>query len=253
MACRLQRNGPAVTASARPASRGKLNQASVREKYYPNSLEWDEILAQYHSAGMRVLEVGSGSGRSPQNTNYPLGPVFGTDLEPTVLENPNLIGAWQANFYNLSVVQPGSFDLIYSHMVAEHVENPTSFIEEQIKLLAPGGVIIHSTLSGWSIPAMANRVLPRFLQLRLLRLMRSKRSPAQVYPASYRMNSKSQLAHLADDVGVRVEAVFVSQPLGYLKFSRRLLAIASLLLSRLERLLPQLRTQLVIVIRRCEL
>ena len=197
---------------------------------------------------MRVLEVGSGSGRFPQNTNYPLGPVFGTDLEPAVPENPNLIDAWQADFYNLSSVQPGNFDLIYSHMVAEHVDNPTKYIEEQLKLLAPGGVTVHSTLSGWSIPALANLMLPRSLQLRLLKLMRSKRSSEQVYPASYRMNSKGQLARLAEDLGVSLEAHFVPQPLAYLKFSRWLLSISSLVLSKVEILFPHLRTQLLIVI-----
>lgn len=197
-----------------------------------------------------MLEIGAGSGIHPQNTHYPLGRVDGTDLDPKVTQNPNLVRSWICDFYDLSEIRPHRFDMIYSHMVAEHVDDPISFIQEQLMLLAPGGVIVHSTLSKWSPPAIANRILPRRVAKAVLKGLRSKRESDQVFPAKYRMNSKGTLGQLGLTLDLSIQAIFVSQPIGYFKFSRKLLGLASILMVPLEKAFPQLRSQLVVVIRR---
>lgn len=197
-----------------------------------------------------MLEIGAGSGRYPQNTLYPLGRVDGTDLDPKVSQNPNLVRSWICDFYDLSEIHPHRFDLIYSHMVAEHVDDPISFIQEQLMLLAPGGVIVHSTLSKWSPPALANRIFPSRVAKAILKMLKSKRTSEQVFPAKYRMNSRGMLGHIGVALDLSIETVFVSQPIGYFKFNRKLLGLVSLFMAPLEKAFPQLRSQLVLIIRR---
>jgi SAM-dependent methyltransferase len=223
----------------------------VRASYYPGSEEqlWWHSLVQL-GQGKDFLEIGAGSGKFPQNTNYPLGHVDGCDLDPRVLDNPFLKKAWIADFYDLRALEGNSYDVIYSHMVAEHVANPIEFLSQQLKLLKPDGVIIHSTLSRWSLPAVANRLLPKFLAKRVLGILRTKRSDDEVFKAFYQMNSKPQLRKIERELGVNCEGVFVSQPLGYFKFNLKLLTLVSILFSRLERIFPQVRSQLIVVVRK---
>lgn len=231
---------------------GEQNIAWAAAEFYPGSQEntWDRAITDLSRPGMRVLEIGSGSGVFPQNEIYPLGRVDGVDLDAKVLTNPYLIQGWSCSFYDLGPLVPNKYDLIYSHMVAEHVEDPLGFVQEQLMLLAPGGTIVHSTLSRWSLPALANWLLPRKLQLALLGLLRSKRTPDQVYPAVYKMNSVGSLKRLATTLGLNIQLRLASQPIGYFKFNRRLLGFVSALLAPLERIFPALRCQLLIVITR---
>lgn len=232
-------------------SLGEKNLAEVRARFYPGSEEqqWWHLLLEY-ARGKDFLEIGAGSGKYPQNTHYPLGKIDGCDLDPRVLENPFLKRAWIADFYDLSELAGNQYDLIYSHMVAEHVSDPRTFLDQQLKLLKPGGVMVHSTLSKWSLPAVANRLLPKSLARKVLGLLRTKRSDDEVFKAFYQMNSKAQLRKLERELGVKCEGHFVSQPLGYFKFNRRLLSAVSAIFSKLDRIFPQLRSQLVVVIRK---
>lgn len=230
---------------------GERNLAQVRAKYYPGSEQnqWWHLLGEIVS-GNDFLEIGAGSGVFPQNTHYPLGKVDGCDLDPRVLDNPFLNRAWIADFYDLSALGGRTYDVIYSHMVAEHVARPEDFLTAQLELLRPGGVIFHSTLSKWSVPAVANRLLPKFVARRVLSFLRTKRSEDEVFEAFYRLNDKLQLRRIERKLGVRCEGVFVSQPIGYFKFNRRLLSVTSWIFSKLEILFPQMRTQLVVIVRK---
>ena len=81
----------------------------------------------------------------------------------------------------------GSFDLVSSNMVFEHLEDPISVLREIHRLLTPGGrLLIHTpnlldlvTVIAWLVPNRWHRPLvSRF----------EGRAPADVYPTRFRFN-----------------------------------------------------------------
>ena len=81
----------------------------------------------------------------------------------------------------------GTFDLIFSKMVLEHVGDGERYFQNVAKLLAPGGVGVafHPTL--YCPPFVLNRLMPEELSARVLRAFFPYRNPEAVpkFPARY--------------------------------------------------------------------
>jgi 2-polyprenyl-3-methyl-5-hydroxy-6-metoxy-1,4-benzoquinol methylase len=56
-----------------------------------------------------------------------------------------------------------SFDCVFSRMVNEHIRNGQQYHENIYKILKPGGISVHIFSSLWSLPFIANRMMPEFL------------------------------------------------------------------------------------------
>jgi len=83
----------------------------------------------------------------------------------------------------------GSYDLVFSRVLAEHVRDPRQFHANVRRLLHPGGVAMHFFPTLWWPPFMANRLLPEALAERiLLRLepWRVRSGKSGKFPAYYR-------------------------------------------------------------------
>jgi SAM-dependent methyltransferase len=104
----------------------------------------------------------------------------------------------------------GSYDLVFSRVVAEHVLDPMWFHRNARRLLRPGGIAMHFFPTLWWPPFVVNRVLPEALTERMLLHLdphREKSGTQGKFPAYYRWcrgPTPSQLSRLAS-VGFSVE------------------------------------------------
>jgi SAM-dependent methyltransferase len=84
---------------------------------------------------------------------------------------------------------PGSFDLVLSRTVAEHVENAETFHTNVHRMLEDGGRALHFFPTLYALPFVVNRLLPEWAGGRLLSLIQSGREQEGrhgKFPAHYR-------------------------------------------------------------------
>lgn len=87
------------------------------------------------------------------------------------------------------VKELGSFDLIVSHAVAEHITNPAAFHRAIFGLLAPGGRAMHYFPTFYDPVFVVNRLLPETIAngiLQRIQTDRVKGGSHEKFPAYYR-------------------------------------------------------------------
>ena len=105
----------------------------------------------------------------------------------------------------------GTYDLVVSRFLAEHVRCPEVFHRNVLRMLRPGGRATHYFSTLYAPPFLANKLLPEAVTDRLLRRFHPWRAPDGPYgkfPAYYRWcrgPSRRQLARL-EATGFEVEA-----------------------------------------------
>jgi SAM-dependent methyltransferase len=153
-----------------------VSYSSSLESAFPGTSgpEFFEALLSEHGC-RRILEIGSGA-----NPTFPPGYVEAnglsyvtSDVSPEELEKAD--SAYERLVLDLSVdaIDPallGSFDCILSRMVSEHIRDGRQYHANLYKMLRPGGISVHSFSTLWSVPFVANRLLPETLTNRLLNL-----------------------------------------------------------------------------------
>jgi ubiquinone/menaquinone biosynthesis C-methylase UbiE len=107
--------------------------------------------------GMKVLEVGPGSGRytlSSARRVGEYGSIVTVDIEPRIIEAVQLlidregvrnIDARVANVYDLPY-EEGSFDLIYMIAVIGEIPDPQKAMKEFHRVLVPTGALVFSEI-----------------------------------------------------------------------------------------------------------
>jgi len=81
----------------------------------------------------------------------------------------------------------GTFDLVFSKMLAEHVVDPRAFHRNVWRLLVNGGIALHFFPTLYALPFVANRLMPEALSSRMVRLVDSRDQMMQLkFPAFYR-------------------------------------------------------------------
>jgi ubiquinone/menaquinone biosynthesis C-methylase UbiE len=132
--------------------------------------------------------------------------VVGCDIDQSAMQ-PHL---WISELYvapaeNLPFPD-GSFDLVTSNMVFEHVAKPIDALTEITRVLKPGGSLILHTPNLWNYMVYLNhtvgRLLPRALLMDLI--FRSEgREEKDVFPTLYRANTVRKLKKLGTQAGLR--------------------------------------------------
>jgi SAM-dependent methyltransferase len=208
---------------------------------------WFQTVEQQVKPHMKVCEIGSGSGQGFQNKQYPKAKfIFGMDLDPRVLQNPFLNRAAVGSAYDLEkLVESKKFDVIYSHMVVEHIYNPRKFIEAQVNCLKPDGIIIHSTVSRYYWSSLVNNLVPDRIKNWLIQRLGSGRTSEDTFDAYYKLNSATQVAELAKTLNLDYSISRSDQAPGYLRVSIVLMLIYTTIHKPLQAIFPALRPTLI--------
>jgi len=143
---------------------------------------------------LRLLEVGGG--RCPLlsqvevqelQCEYTVNDIDASELALA----PAWVERLRGDIADLALLDPtkhmGPYDLIFSRMVFEHVENPEQGYRNIARLLAPGGILINFVPTLYASPFVLNRLLPERMSARILKLAVPNRNPdARKFPAYYR-------------------------------------------------------------------
>lgn len=93
------------------------------------------------------------------------------------------------------------FDLATMRMVAEHVENPNSFVETLSRLVGESGFVVILTPNKWAIASLVAAVVPDRFHPAFARILSPKRLDEDVFPTVYRMNTRKDLRRVFSDNG----------------------------------------------------
>src|SRR4029453_17000737 len=114
--------------------------------------------------------------------------------------NPFLDAAHVGNGESLPF-EAGSFDLVFSDNVFEHVANPAAVFAEAFRVLRPGGLFLIKTPNRWHYVAMIASLTPLWFH-RFANRLRGR--PAEhTFPTLYRANTARRLRRLAGEAGFR--------------------------------------------------
>lgn len=133
-----------------------------------------QSLIEIHSS-KRILEIGSGANPTltpeyvrANGLSYVTSDLSSEELAKADSAFETLVLDMSAN--NLDPTFNGSFDLICSRMVNEHIRSGRQYHSNIHSLLRPGGIAVHCFSTLWTLPFAANRALPEPLSDFLLRV-----------------------------------------------------------------------------------
>ena len=139
-----------------------------------------------------VLEIGSGANPtlSPPQVRA-LGARYTTnDRSATELAKADAV--FDTLLLDMTAALPGelpreTYDLVFSRMVNEHVDDGERYYRNIFTVLRPGGVTAHCFSTLYALPFVVNRLLPDRLAGRLLDLVNPREDPymQDKFPAHY--------------------------------------------------------------------
>ncbi len=98
----------------------------------------------------------------------------------------------------------GSFDLVSSNMVFEHLDDPESVLQEANRVLSQDGVLIVHTASSLHYVLLVGRFLSKLLSTESYVQLVSRytgRNKEDIFPTRYRANTPTRFARMALKAG----------------------------------------------------
>lgn len=196
--------------------------ADLDERYYPGYVDehalFDRMIRAHLRPGMSVLDAGAGRGQMyPSDYGETAGRMVGVDIDPAVLDNPNVDEIVVAPLASLPFPD-ATFDLVVSKYVFEHLDRPTAVMTELRRVMRAGAHLLIHTPNRRHYVALAARVTPtRFHAW----FNASRGRPSEdTFPTRYRANTRVVLERLAMASGFRVvEIRAIETKPDYLAFS----------------------------------
>jgi SAM-dependent methyltransferase len=112
----------------------------------------------------RILEIGSGANPTlPSNVIADTNLYYvANDADPEELNKADpAFRRWVGDVSDgVPEEMAGNFDLVFSRMVNEHIEDGRNYHANIHRLLAPGGISAHCFSTLYSLPFVTNRLLP---------------------------------------------------------------------------------------------
>jgi SAM-dependent methyltransferase len=146
-----------------------------------------------------VLNLGAGRGawyfedtceyrRSLRDLKQKVRHVYGADVDPIVFTNP-------ATSENLLIqndripLSDQSVDLVIADYVFEHIQNPTAFCLEIIRVLRPNGYLCARTPHKYCYISLGARLIRNTQHADVLSVAQPRRKVSDIFPTVYRLNT----------------------------------------------------------------
>jgi SAM-dependent methyltransferase len=186
-------------------------------RYYPRPQAdpLDDLFCHYARPGMSVLDAGCGGerGLAHESCRDEM-VVFGTDRDPSVGRNPFCNHTCVSDLSRIPF-KSGSFDLVHSRWVLEHLPDPVAAFREFSRVLKPGGRLLAITPNVFHYATTAARITPHWFHRWF---WRGKYDP---FPTYFRANSREAIHRLCRGTGLELDKLeLIEGPPRYLKSHR---------------------------------
>lgn len=114
--------------------------------------------------------------------------VIAVDIDPVVTKNKSVDRTIMINGNHIPL-DDESVDVIVADYVIEHIHSPKAFADEISRLLKPGGWFCARTPHKAHYVAIAERLMPKFLENYVLQSAQPGRKAVDVFPKTYKMNT----------------------------------------------------------------
>jgi SAM-dependent methyltransferase len=178
-------------------------------RYYAGLVDeharFDGMIRRYLRPDAVVLDAGAGRGlRFPYDFRSTVARMAGADLDPEVLQNPNLTEAAVADLSALPY-RDGEFDVVFSKFVFEHLDRPMSVLRELHRVMKPAAHLLIHTPNRWHYVTLAAALTPTRIHV----WYRGKLGwdAADTFPTRYRANDAKTVVRLATRSGFLVRSV----------------------------------------------
>ncbi len=183
------------------------------EAFYPSHEDqWDNkrfrlVLESAIEADWSVLDYGAGRGALEEmNFKGRARFVAGVDPDQAVLGNPHLDEARILSMPGARIPYPdGSFDLVYSNNVLEHVPDPLATLREVERVLKPGGSFVAKTPNKAHYVPLVAMLTPHIFHEFVSKLR--GRGAHDTFPTLYRCNTPRRVTKLARQAGLALSSI----------------------------------------------
>jgi len=131
--------------------------------------------------------------------------VIGVDLDPRVEEMYH--SKFRLSSLDSLPFNEGSFDLIVSEYVFEHLEEPDKAFEEMCRVLRPGGRLVVLTPNLYSYKSLAAHFTPEWFHHLMGGVRYGKGHEADMYPTQYKCNTAQSIKYFVKRSGLEMEGM----------------------------------------------
>jgi SAM-dependent methyltransferase len=213
---------------------GFERQVRAREEYQRRNPSWLDSVSRYRalidgasSRGARVLDLGCGRNglHGDDLSCAPGATVFGVDPDPEALAENRVLSLRAVGSGEDLPFSAGTFDVVASAWVLEHLDHPGLVFSEVRRVLVAGGRFVFLTPNAWNYNAWMIRAVPHRWHAGLTRRLYG-RGEGDAYPVRYRANSGARLQRLLNAAGFEHTQLIYNGDPSYIAFNRPLLEAA---------------------------
>jgi SAM-dependent methyltransferase len=213
---------------------GFERQVRARDEYRRRNPSWVDSATRYRSLidshahpGTRILDLGCGRNglHGDDLSCAPETTVVGADPDPDALAGNTVVTHRVVASGEDLPFAAGSFDIVASAWVLEHLDHPGLVFSEVRRVLVDGGRFVFVTPNAWNYNAWMVRTVPHRWHAALTRRLYG-RGEGDAYPVRYRANSGARLRRLLNAAGFERTRLMHNGDPSYVAFNRPLLETA---------------------------